>query len=403
MIAGLVLAVGLVILLPLLVLDGVFLIETLGGLLPIRRRVQAAGGAGPRTAILIPAHNEAATLGTHLARLLPALPQSARVLLVADNCTDDTASIARAAGVEVAERHDPRRRGKGYALDFGRTHLAGDAPDIVVILDADCMAEPGAVARLAASAQATGRPVQAAYLFRPAPTASPLVQMSNFAFAVKNRVRQRGARRIGAAAILTGSGIAFPWPLFTRLPLASGEVVEDLVLGLDSIRAGRPPRYEDGAVVWSDASSAEGTQVQRARWEGGFLATARRHAMPLLVEAARHFSWKRLWMALHLLTPPLTLLLALNVAAIAALFLLWIAGLPVMLPLWAGGAVLAVMAAVAGAWVAVGRDQLPLAGAVRVPAYVLWKIGLHLKLASGRQDIAWTRTERVDPPQDRAP
>ena len=61
-----------------------------------------------------------------------------RVLVVADNCTDSTAALARTAGAEVLERHDPARRGKGYALDFAfHTSQALGWADAVVVVDAD--------------------------------------------------------------------------------------------------------------------------------------------------------------------------------------------------------------------------------------------------------------------------
>ena len=50
--------------------------------------------------------------------------------MVADNCSDDTAEIARTAGVDVVVRHDPERRGKGYALEFGVRQLRLNPPDV---------------------------------------------------------------------------------------------------------------------------------------------------------------------------------------------------------------------------------------------------------------------------------
>jgi glycosyltransferase involved in cell wall biosynthesis len=76
-----------------------------------------------------------------------------RLLVVADNCSDDTAGIAARAGAEVIERFDPDRRGKGYALDFGVRHLSTRRTEIVVIVDADCIVEGDAIDRLARQSQ----------------------------------------------------------------------------------------------------------------------------------------------------------------------------------------------------------------------------------------------------------
>src|SRR5437762_2498433 len=78
-------------------------------------------------------------------------PAGDRVLVVADNCTDATAAVAREHGVDVVDRFDETRRGKGFALDFGLRALdeISSAPPIVVMLDADCMLAPGALDALA--------------------------------------------------------------------------------------------------------------------------------------------------------------------------------------------------------------------------------------------------------------
>ena len=55
-------------------------------------------------------------------------------------------------------------------------------------------------------------------------SAPPLVQISSFAMLVKNRVRSQGMVRMGGAALLTGTGMAFPWPLFADAPLPLSEV-----------------------------------------------------------------------------------------------------------------------------------------------------------------------------------
>src|SRR5262249_19708539 len=113
---------------------------------------------------LIPAHNEEAGIGKTLASLLPQLRTGDVLLVVADNCSDGTAAAARTAGATVIERHDTERRGKGFALDHGVRHLAADPPEVVVIVDADCLVEAGSLNRLVGAVASTGRPVQAEYV-----------------------------------------------------------------------------------------------------------------------------------------------------------------------------------------------------------------------------------------------
>lgn len=389
------LVAALLVLLPIALADLAFLAETLNGL--IRPRGSPAIDAGTRRiAIVMPAHNEEQTL-TRAAEMLAALQAaSIRVLVVADNCSDGTARVARELGCDVAERHDLSRRGKGFALAFGRDTLAADPPEVAIVLDADCAMDVPSVLRLAETAASSGRAVQAAYVFRPNGSAQPTVQISNFAIVVKNLVRQRGGRRLGAAAILNGTGMGFPWPMFARLDLATPNIVEDLALGVDLVREGKPPRFEEGARVWSEASTGEGTEVQRARWEAGFLDTALRFAPPLVAAGLLRGRWPMLWMGLHLLVPPLALLIVANLALFAVMLVLALAGVSI-LPLWIAGALLAALVAtVVAAWIAEGRPYLSAVVALRLPLYVLWKLRLHASLITGKAKAGWVRTERSD-------
>lgn len=125
-------------LLPVLLL----LVQVLMACLPARAQ-PLGNNARPQVAVLVPAHDEASLIGATLASIAPQLRPGDRLLVVADNCTDDTAQLAREAGAEVVERRDARLRGKGYALDFGVRHLASQPPEVVIVVDADCQVGEG--------------------------------------------------------------------------------------------------------------------------------------------------------------------------------------------------------------------------------------------------------------------
>jgi cellulose synthase/poly-beta-1,6-N-acetylglucosamine synthase-like glycosyltransferase len=254
----------------------------------------------------------------------------------------------------------------------------------------------GAIATLAATAYATGRPVQASYLFRPQPLASPMVQISSFAMLVKNLVRQRGGCRIGAPALLTGSGMAFPWKLFAEAALATGNIVEDLALGIELTKKGKPPVFEERATVWSTPSSESGTGTQRARWEGGFLRTARAVALPLVGRGLATVRFPLVWMGLHLLTPPLTLLLMANAGALILWFLLWLLGASSLLLFLAFAANVAIVALVLAAWSVAGRAMLSGKMLLRLPFYLVWKLALYARILRRQETPEWVRTERVE-------
>ena len=349
----------------------------------------------PRIAVLVPAHDEALTIGATIASLVPELSNGDRLLVVADNCTDETAALARAAGAEVIERTDAERRGKGFALDFGVRHLADNPPDVVIIFDADCRPGPQCLARIAGLAAATGRPVQAHYDIAPPKGARSLyLSVATFAWRVKNFARPLGGHRLGLACQLMGTGMAFPWVLIRSADLATSEIVEDLVYGLDLARAGHPPLFCPEAMVTSEFPMAvEGQQTQRTRWEAGHLNTIATQVPGLLLEAVRRADVVLFTLALNAAVPPLAFL-ALLVAVYTLLALLVaILGGGIAVVQWAVAIGLLFSGAVLLAWWRVGRDVVSLYELALAPGYILSKLGLYGRVLIGRR-VAWIRSKR---------
>ncbi|NWG87683.1 MAG: glycosyltransferase family 2 protein [Hydrogenophilaceae bacterium] len=348
----------------------------------------------PSVAVLIPAHNEAEGITATLRSILPQLGLCDRLLVVADNCSDATAGIASDAGAEVVKRTDPARRGKGYALDFGIRHLAAAPPELVIIVDADCMVEAGTIDWLARTCGESELPVQAVYLMHALATASLKMRIAEFAWVLKNWVRPLGSRRLGLPCQLMGTGMAFPWRLISDARLAHAELVEDMKLGIDLALAGYPPLFCLQARVSSrfpDAAHAAATQ--RTRWEHGHLGMIAREFPRLFGQAIARTDMRLLGLALDLAVPPLALLVVMMVSVLAlALVVFWI-GLSVLPLFLAVAAFTLLTSAVLTAWWRRGRGILPLAALLSVPFYVLAKIPMYLKFWTRRQK-EWVRTER---------
>lgn len=382
---------GLVVI-PLLLL-AVLAIELALGVLVRPARPAEAGKGQRRAVILMPAHNEAGGIAATLARLAPALDDHTRLIVVADNCSDETAALARQAGARVLERHDTTQRGKGHALAFGRDALRADPPDCLVVLDADCEMDRAALRLLIDTACTRGRPVQSRYLLRPRPDASAMTQISNFAFLIKNLVRARANAWLGTPAMLGGTGMAFPWALVADAPLATSHLVEDLVLGIGFARAGHAPVFLEQATVWSDPASQNDTLTQRTRWEHGYIATALRHGLPLVLRGLGTARPALAWHGLSLLVPPLALMMSISLLVLGLTALLALAGAS-PLPAALMAAALALCALLlALAWYRDGRDTVRAATLARIPLYLVWKIPVYLRLA-GKRERNWVRTRR---------
>lgn len=132
-----------------LVLVGAVILEAVS-LLPMARP-QAIGDPAPapslsnpaRVTVVIPAHNEEATLGGTLASLRDQSRAPDHVVVVADNCVDGTRDVAHAAGCTVIESHRNRGR-KAGALNqaLGRLLPTFGPRDLLLIMDADTHLSP---------------------------------------------------------------------------------------------------------------------------------------------------------------------------------------------------------------------------------------------------------------------
>lgn len=382
-----------VLLAPIILLDLTFLLEIIVGL--PRRTTPVANLGDQGATIVVPAHNEARVIGESVDALKDAAGEDFPILVVADNCIDDTADIASRAGVIVIERFDLGRRGKGHALAFARQWLRQDPPSAVIVLDADCRTDRTSLVNLAARTLAHNKPSQALNLLEPSLKAEAMVQVSTFAFLVKNLVRQRGLQRLTGGVHLTGTGMCLTWDQFDRADLATSNIVEDLRLGLEMTRDGASPQLIENAFVWSAHASMNDTLAQRSRWEGGFLSLAGKAGPDMLLRGLHGRNARTLFRALDLLVPPLTLLAMVNVAALVLAGSLAAIGVTPWAPVaLLSGIDLTMAAALLASWWFEGRTSLSAGKFLSLPLYAVWKVPLYLAIATKGAPSEWRRTRR---------
>ncbi len=351
-----------------------------------------------RVAVLVPARDESPVIALTLGDARAQLGSGDVLLVVADNCTDDTAAIAKMSGADVVERHDSERIGKGYAIDWGLRYLEHDPPDIIVVIDADSRLAEGTIDQLVWTCATTNRPVQALYLMI-APQGSQInKQIAAFAWRIKNWVRPLGLGNLGMPCQLVGTGMAFPWLVIRAADLATGWTVEDLKLGLDLTSAGHPPLFCPSALVTSEfAASTTGADTQRRRWEHGHIMTILKFTPHLLQVALTRGNLSLLALALDLAVPPLSLLtilllLMFAISGGAALLGFDSTGLRISVACLIGFAIAVILA-----WIKYGRDVLPPRAILSVPSYILAKLSLYGQILCGKIPTTWIRTDRTKP------
>jgi cellulose synthase/poly-beta-1,6-N-acetylglucosamine synthase-like glycosyltransferase len=360
-------------------------------------KVPPSGKPTTRFNVVVPAHDEAAGIASTVGSLLAVdYPRSLfEVTVVADNCTDDTAERARRAGATVLERTDAVLRGKGYALAHAFEKIVAEGKaDAVVVIDADTVVSPNLLrafdARLAAGAVAA----QADYAVRNVDDGWRTRLMA-IAFGMFHVVRSRGRESFGVSCGLRGNGMCFTTSLLREVPHDAFSIVEDLEYGIRLGERGHRVHYAGEAHVYGDMVAGEkASRSQRERWEGGRWQMAKRHGLPLLRRAISERSPLLADLAMDVLVPPLSLLVAATVAGTAASAVVSAASLrptPALYLFGASGVFL--LAYAARGWQLSGTGARGLASLARAPGYMVWKATLPLRRRAAAT-TEWVRTAR---------
>ena len=342
-----------------------------------------------RLTVVVPAHDEEQGIDACLASLQAAsLEPQPEIVVVADNCSDRTAEIARSRGVTVLERHEPERRGKVYALEFALDHLGDrdETPDAVLFIDADTEIDADAYRAVAWRLDRGAQAVQLHYAAGDG--TSTLARLRRLAFSLIHWSRPLGMARLGLGSGIKGNGMALRWDV-ARAGLGGGGITEDAAMTLALARRGVAVVFEPRATVRGYmAERYEQARTQDERWERGRLGLLPTAAQTAAASALRG-RIACAAAAADVAAPPLSALAA--VAAGAAVVGLILRG--ALLPLQLAGAA-AVMSYVVVGLVA-SRASLTDVAALRfAPRFVWHKFGVYAALLRKRGDAQWERTER---------
>jgi len=340
-----------------------------------------------RLAVVIPAHNEAALIARCVQSIFDSIPkpEADQVVVIADNCTDETAALATAAGARVIVRTNQELRGKSHALRLGFETLSAEGFSAFLVIDADSLVSPNLLSKVLERLNSGAGAVQCRYQVANS-SVSMRTRLMDVAFLAFNVLRPKGRAGFGLSCGVLGNGFALRADTLTAIPYAADSIVEDLEYHLRLVTHSAGTEFLNDATVYGEIpSGAEAARVQRSRWEGGRLRMAREW-VPRLAAAVVSGKLSLLEPLLELLTLPLSYHGLLLISA------LLLPGIHRMFAV-AGLAVVGVHVLVA-TWLA-DHPWKTLMALATAPFYVLWKLTtLDSVFSASRRNADWVRTGR---------
>ncbi|MCF7802587.1 MAG: glycosyltransferase family 2 protein [Candidatus Marinimicrobia bacterium] len=351
-------------------------------------------------AIVVPAYNEEQVIAGTLRGLysLDYDDDKYEVLTIADNCTDNTAMIAKQIGAKVYERHDAQHRGKGYALRWAfNTILEGDADyDAIVVVDADSTVSPNML-KVMNKYMDKGAKVVQGYLTVPVKPGSWTSEIIRIGFTLYNYVRPLGRRALGLPTGLRGNGMCFSVDVLQRVPWTAYSQTEDLEYGLSLLLNDIDVVFAPEAIGYNTIpENPENAETQRERWEIGRMPSVKRFGKRLLQEAWSRRAFKLFDAFIHLVTPPLVNMVGVTGIMIGLNFVLWSVGILSTFTfgwIWTGILGIALFHALVGFYAA-GADPTLYQSLLYVPKYFLWKLKIYGKVLIKGASPEWVRTAR---------
>ena len=259
-----------------------------------------------RYAVLICARNEQRVIGDLIASLRgQTYDQSLlSIFVLADNCTDDTAMVARVAGAHVYERFNQVQVGKGYALDFLVQHIGADYPagfDGYFVFDADNILAPDYIERMN-EMFSNGHEIVTSY--RNSKNYGDNWISAGYAlwFLRESRYLNGARNRLGSSAAVGGTGFLFSQRILDK---TGGWrfylLTEDIEFSVYHILRGEKIAICEDAVLYDEQPTGFRQSVrQRLRWAKGYIQVFRRYGAQLLRGTAKG-SWSCFDMSMSIL------------------------------------------------------------------------------------------------------
>lgn len=237
------------------------------------------------------------------------------IFIIADNCTDNTAKIAKTYdGVYVCERNVPDKRGKGYALEwmFSKLFNMDKDYDAIAIFDSDNLVSKNFLKEMNYK-MLKGYKVVQGYIDSKNPNDSWITGSYSIAFWTANRLFQLARANLGLSNQIGGTGFCMDSETLKELGWGATCLTEDLEFTCKLVLNGHKVGWAHNARVYDEKPlTLKQSWNQRKRWMQGFADVSSRFFTKLIKKAFKERSFVALDCALYTVQPFVTLLLALS-------------------------------------------------------------------------------------------
>lgn len=258
-------------------------------------------------AIIVAAHNEEKVI-VQLIENLQVLKYPRHlydIFVVADNCKDRTAELARTAGAIVYERFNLEQRGKGYAMEwiFAKLFRLPRKYDGIAVFDADNLVHPNFLLEMN-NRLCKGEKVIQGYLDAKNPGDTWIAGTFAISFWVVNHIWHLAKYNLGLSSVLGGTGMCIASDVLQKFGWGATCLTEDMEFTMKVLLKGIRTTWAHDAIVYDEKPlTFAQSWNQRKRWAQGHFDVASRYIPRLIYEGFRQRDIRILDGVIHLLQP----------------------------------------------------------------------------------------------------
>lgn len=348
-----------------------------------------------RFAVIIPAHNEELLL----LKLLESIDNQNypkelfRTIVVADNCTDNTADVAKRNGAIVLERFDQEKRGKGYAIKWAVETTNIDLYDAIFIVDADSVISSDALRNLDNMIQGGNQVIQC-YNGVGNPDDSWFTRLLDVSRTISNEIFHPSKRTLGLSSYLMGNGMCFTTNILRKYGWDAFTVGEDWEYYAKLVENGEVIGFaRDVRVYHRESSSLKQATSQRMRWSSGRFAIAWKYGFRLLARGLAEHNIVKFDAALPLIFPNPSLGINITLIGLITVLTLPVVQKDLLVLLFLVLGLLQLGIFIVGVFYT--RNKLSKFMSIFIaPAFLVWKMVIDILSVLGIGRKKWVRTER---------